>query len=60
MARTFAELTAGVAYAEQIGVDTIIERGRLAAEQLRHSSCTSASRQGRCQRRCLHLLDADA
>ena len=32
--RTFAELGDGVGYAEQVGFDTIIERGRLAAESL--------------------------
>jgi dienelactone hydrolase len=32
--KTFADFTAGVAYAEQVGFETIIERGRLAAEQL--------------------------
>jgi dienelactone hydrolase len=32
--KTFNELTDGVAYAEQVGFDTIIERGRLAAEPL--------------------------
>lgn len=32
--RTFAELTAGVAYAEDVGFGTIIERGRAAAELL--------------------------
>jgi dienelactone hydrolase len=32
--KTFAELAAGVAYAEQVGFGTIIERGRLAAESL--------------------------
>jgi len=31
---TFAELADGVAYAEQVGFDTIIERGRLAADSL--------------------------
>jgi len=31
---TFIELTDGVAYAEQVGFGTIIERGRLAAEGL--------------------------
>ena len=33
-ARTFSELGDGVAYAEQVGFDTIVERGRLAAEGL--------------------------
>lgn len=32
--QTFTELSAGVAYAEQTGFDTIIERGRVAAEGL--------------------------
>jgi dienelactone hydrolase len=32
--KTFTELTDGVAYAEQVGFDTIIERGRLSAEPL--------------------------
>jgi dienelactone hydrolase len=32
--RTFIELAAGVAFAEQVGFDTIIERGRHAAESL--------------------------
>jgi dienelactone hydrolase len=32
--KTFAELSDGVGYAEQVGFDTIIERGRLAAESL--------------------------
>ncbi len=32
--RTFTELSAGLAYAEEVGFDTIIERGRLAAERL--------------------------
>jgi dienelactone hydrolase len=32
--RTFPELSAGVAYAEQAGFDTIIERGRATAESL--------------------------
>jgi dienelactone hydrolase len=32
--RTFAELTDGVAYAEEVGFGTILERGRLAAEGL--------------------------
>jgi dienelactone hydrolase len=32
--RTFDTLEAGVAYAEEVGFDTIIERGRLAAEAL--------------------------
>lgn len=32
--RTFTELAEGVAYAEQVGFDTIIERGRLAADGL--------------------------
>ena len=31
---TFAELADGVAYAEQVGFDTIIERGRRAADTL--------------------------
>lgn len=31
---TFADLTDGVAHAKQVGFDTIIERGRLAAAQL--------------------------
>jgi dienelactone hydrolase len=30
--RTFAELTDGVGYAEQVGFDTIVERGQLAAD----------------------------
>jgi hypothetical protein len=41
--RTFTELTAGVGYAEQVGFDTIIERGRLAADGL----CVPASEFGR-------------
>ena len=32
--KTFTELADGVGYAEQVGFDTIIERGRLAAEGL--------------------------
>jgi dienelactone hydrolase len=32
--KTFTELADGVAYAEQIGFDRVIERGRLAAESL--------------------------
>jgi dienelactone hydrolase len=32
--RTFTELADGVGYAEQVGFDTIIERGRLAADGL--------------------------
>jgi dienelactone hydrolase len=32
--RTFSELADGVAYAQQVGFDSIIERGRLAAESL--------------------------
>jgi dienelactone hydrolase len=32
--RTFADLTEGVGHAEQVGFDTIVERGRLAAEGL--------------------------
>ena len=32
--KTFAELTDGVGYAEQVGFGTIIERGRLVAESL--------------------------
>lgn len=32
--KTFTELADGVAYAEQIGFDTVIERGRLAADSL--------------------------
>jgi dienelactone hydrolase len=32
--KTFTELAAGVGYAEQVGFDTIIERGRLAADGL--------------------------
>ncbi|MDX6676409.1 MAG: hypothetical protein QOE31_461 [Solirubrobacteraceae bacterium] len=32
--KTFADLADGVGHAEQIGFDTIIERGRLAAEEL--------------------------
>jgi dienelactone hydrolase len=32
--KTFNELAEGVAYAEQIGFDTILERGRLAADSL--------------------------
>jgi dienelactone hydrolase len=32
--KTFAELTDGVAYAEEVGFGTILERGRLAAEGL--------------------------
>jgi dienelactone hydrolase len=32
--KTFTELADGVGYAEQIGFDTVIERGRLAAESL--------------------------
>src|ERR671930_1322659 len=31
---TFAELDDGIAYAEEVGFDTIIERGRAAAEGL--------------------------
>jgi len=33
---TFTELTKGIAYAEQVGFDTIMERGRLAAEDVPH------------------------
>jgi dienelactone hydrolase len=32
--RTFSELPAGIAYAEQVGFDTILQRGRAAAAQL--------------------------
>jgi dienelactone hydrolase len=32
--KTFTELADGVSYAEQVGFDTIIERGRLAADSL--------------------------
>src|SRR2546423_12801976 len=32
--KTFAELDEGVGYARQVGFDTILERGRLAAESL--------------------------
>lgn len=32
--KTFADLTEGVSYAEEVGFDTILERGRLAAESL--------------------------
>ena len=32
--RTFAALDAGVAYAKQVGFDTLAERGRLAVEHL--------------------------
>src|SRR6266511_1234894 len=32
--KTFAELADGVSYAQQVGFDTIIERGRLAADSL--------------------------
>lgn len=32
--RTFADLTEGVGYAKEVGFDTIIERGRLAADGL--------------------------
>ena len=32
--KTFAELTEGVGYAKEVGFDTILERGRLAAEGL--------------------------
>src|SRR3990170_7730775 len=32
--KTFTELGDGVGYAEQVGFDTIIERGRLAADSL--------------------------
>jgi dienelactone hydrolase len=32
--KTFAELSEGVAYAEEIGFDTVVERGRLAGEAL--------------------------
>src|SRR2546428_11424727 len=32
--RTFAPLAEGVGYAKQVGFDTILERGRLAAESL--------------------------
>lgn len=34
--RTFASLDDGVGYAKQVGFDTILERGRLAAEDLPH------------------------
>jgi dienelactone hydrolase len=34
--KIFDDLTDGVRYAEQVGFDTIIERGRLAAESLPH------------------------
>jgi hypothetical protein len=33
-ARTFTDLDAGVGYAREVGFDTILERGRLAAEDL--------------------------
>jgi dienelactone hydrolase len=32
--KVFADLTEGIAYAKQVGFDTIIERGRLAADSL--------------------------
>jgi dienelactone hydrolase len=32
--RTFAELDDGMAYAREVGFDTVVERGRLAAEEL--------------------------
>jgi dienelactone hydrolase len=32
--KTFTELADGIAYAEQVGFETVIERGRLAAESL--------------------------
>jgi hypothetical protein len=32
--KTFAELADGIAYAGQVGFDTMLERGRLAAEDL--------------------------
>jgi len=35
--RTFADLDAGVRYAQQVGFDTIIERGVLAADALPHA-----------------------
>ena len=34
--KTFTDLSDGVAYAEQVGFDTILERGRLAAGSLPH------------------------
>ena len=34
--RIFSDLDAGVAYAQQVGLDTIAERGALAAEELPH------------------------
>jgi dienelactone hydrolase len=37
--KTFTELADGVGYAEQVGFDTIIERGRLAAHSLPNEIC---------------------
>jgi dienelactone hydrolase len=34
--KTFADLDEGMAYAKEVGFDTIVERGRLAAESLRN------------------------
>ena len=44
--KTFADLDEGVAYAREVGFGTIVERGRLAAEDLPTSSSTPASRWG--------------
>ena len=51
--KTFSELAGGVGYAEHVGFDTIIERGRVAAESLSNESSMPASRWGCCRRRML-------
>ena len=50
--KTFTELAYGVGYAEQIGFETVIERGRLAAEGLPDEIVYAGSRSGCCRRRC--------
>jgi hypothetical protein len=50
--KTFTELTDGVAYAEQVGFETIIERGRLAAESLPNDIVYAGFSLGGCRRRC--------
>ena len=41
---TYDDLDAGIGYAKQVGFDTIMERGRLAAEGLPNELSTRASR----------------
>jgi dienelactone hydrolase len=47
--KTFADLDEGMAYAKEVGFDTIVERGRLAAESLPDELVYGG---GRCRRRC--------